>query len=1007
MNFNPRFRKSGFGLVEAIIVAAAVALAIAGVYRFYTSVQAHERAHTEAQNAIQLTNNILRAYSSLGHFGGVNEARLVTENLIPPGMEVDSTGGTVTVGSVFGGTVSAAPVNLDGEANAGLVLTYSAVPKRICAKFVSSAAAGYNFRDINVNSVNVLGADRSLDEGLAVSACASQSESVVSFTISRNHSSALNSPGVCTVPASSPETQTIPCPSGYSGEITRTRSASCPPGATIPVWSDWSTVSNTCSLVCKPDPSSPQIRTSTPCPAGQYGTITERRVSTCAPGQTTGSPSWSDWVVVSNTCSDMCVAPADEIRSPGCPAGQSGEFIERRSASCPSPTGAPVWGPWTTLVYTCEKNCVLPSPNPERRWVPTSGNCDAGSTGTKYWEVEQIRTASCPSSTGAPVYTDWVNTGNIRNEDTSQCTALCTPEAELERWVPREEACPAGFTGSRSWEERQTRTSSCPPGATTPNTSQWVATGERRNFVDECEAQACRVFRGTTFTWRQPGNEYDCEGTVPSDVTIPSGQMLTVEGGAIVTSAVGGPANALNFRAAGRAQYVCNAGALAQTPTAPVCAPAACNVTGSQQVNWAQSGQPDIACTATFGSAIGGGGNFSVPVGGDFTVRDTTGPVFGTQQYQCVQATVSPFGAVARVVATNNSTCYGSCDGIPRPADQTRTYAGCPAGQYGTWVQYDSYESAAYPTCWANSIVNWSPSTPPPGACVACPAATTETQWVDTTPANCPSGQYGKILREKEQRRTRSYSCPAGTTSMPSPSYTNWVDTGEVRNKSGGNSCKDCPANSTEQELRWVAHTNGNCPAGQYGGIGREKEQRRTRTVTYSCPAGTQTLPSPSYGSWSSWTDTGNVRNTGTNTCQACPAAITETRWDPRNPGCPSGQVGQYTFEMQQTRSVTYSCPAGTQTLPSPNYTSWTDTGTTRNVVNTCQPECTVWDEYTTQNTIDTSCPPRLPVLCEPGQKYRHVVIRHLCPSGTQLISAGDWIRISMPSCVSANRSCM
>lgn len=498
--------------------------------------------------------------------------------------------------------------------------------------------------------------------------------------------------------------------------------------------------------------------------------------------------------MVSNTCSDMCVAPADEIRSPGCPAGQSGEFIERRSASCPSPTGDPVWGPWTTLVYTCEQNCVLPSPNPERRWVPTSGNCDAGSTGTKYWEVEQIRTASCPSSTGAPVYTDWVNTGNTRNEDTSQCTALCTPEAELERWVPREEACPAGFTGSRSWEERQTRTSSCPPGATTPNTSQWVATGERRNFVDECEAQACRVFRGTTFTWRQPGNEYDCEGTVPSDVTIPSGQMLTVEGGAIVTSAVGGPANALNFRAAGRAQYVCNAGALAQTPTAPVCAPAACNVTGSQQVNWTQSGQPEIACTATFGSAIGGGGNFSVPVGGDFTVRDTTGPVFGTQQYQCVQATVSPFGAVARVVATNNSTCYGSCDGIPRPADHTRTYAGCPAGQYGTWVQYDSYESAAYPTCWANSIVNWSPSTPPPGACVACPDPVVEEQlqWVDHTGANCPAGQYGIIGREKEQRRTRtrSYNCPAGTATLPSASYTpwsSWSDTGQVRNKAGAN----------------------------------------------------------------------------------------------------------------------------------------------------------------------------------------------------------------------------
>lgn len=1288
MKFTPRSRNSGFGLVEAIIVAAAVAMAVAGVYRFYSSVQARERAHTEAQHAVQISNNILRSYSSLGNFTTVSDARLVSESVLPPGIEVTGPTGSPTISSVFGGTISVSSRNLDGQDGDSLTITYSDVPKRICSQFVSNAAAGFNFRSIQVNSNDVLAANRSLDEGQAVSQCASSPTSTVAFTISRDHSSVATAPGLCSVPASSPETQTISCPAGYSGEITQTRTASCPPGASVPVWGDWSVTSNTCTMVCTPDPSSPQTRTSTPCPAGLYGTITERRVSACAPGQTSGAPSWSDWVEVSNTCSPQCVAPADEIRSPGCPPGQSGEFTERRSATCPSPTSNPVWGPWTTITNTCEQVCTLPSPNPETRWVDTSGNCDDGYSGSKYWQVEQTRTASCPQSTGQPTFTPWQNTGRTRNEDTSHCTSLCTPEPQLERWVPRSEACPAGFSGARSWEERQTRTSSCPPGASSPITSQWTFTGERRNIVDECDAQACRVNQGATFKWQQPGNSYECEGTVASDTLIPSGQMLTVEGGATVSNAIG-PDN-LNFRAAGQAQYVCNAGVLSQQPTAPTCAPASCNVNGNQTANWAQPGQPDIACTARYSSATSGGGNFSVPVGSDFTVRDTTGPVFGTMVVQCVQSTVPGLGSVASTMETSNRVCYGSCDTTPRPNPDTRTHAGCASGQYGTWVQTDAYESAAYPTCWTNTVNEWLPASAPAGACTNCPSPTTELQWGATSdgicPANhygftgrekqqrrtksyncpagtaslpspnytswtdtgevrvvdnrcltcpqpveetrwepasdtatCPSGQYGYIGRERQQVRTKSYNCPAGTLTLPSPSYTSWKntsnyrpttnscvscpaaeteeqtrwvdhsaaacssgqygaiareklqrrtrvksyncpsgtatlpspsytswtawsDTGQIRNKSGGNSCKscashnttqtqwvgtsngqcssgqwgytsrekqqrrsvtyncpagtttlpspsygswtdtgsvrqtsasctNCPASSTQEEKRWTGTSAANCSSGQYGEIAREREQRRTRSVSYNCPAGTTTLPSPTYGGWSGWSNTGNIRNkSGGNSCTACPANSTQTRWvahtaancssgqygkierekqqrrtvsyscpagtktlpsptygsytdtgsirnksggnsctscpsnttqyrwNARNPGCPSGQVGTHTYEMQQSRVRSYSCPAGTQTLPSPNYTTYVDTGTKRNVVNTCKPACTQWDEPITQTETIWSCPDGQ-MACEPGERSRTATLRHLCPSGTQVINPGSWQTIRNPVC--------
>lgn len=54
----------------------------------------------------------------------------------------------------------------------------------------------------------------------------------------------------------------------------------------------------------------------------------------------------------------------------------------------------------------------------------------------------------------------------------------------------------------------------------------------------------------------------------------------------------------------------------------------------------------------------------------------------------------------------------------PKPADETRAQT-CPTGTTGTWSQSRSYSSAAYPTCWTPG--DWSPSSPPAGACVTPP----------------------------------------------------------------------------------------------------------------------------------------------------------------------------------------------------------------------------------------------------------------------------------------------
>ncbi len=54
--------------------------------------------------------------------------------------------------------------------------------------------------------------------------------------------------------------------------------------------------------VCTPDATSPQTQTRQ-CPSGQTGGITETRTSVCAAGA--AAPSWTNWVVSSNTCTDI------------------------------------------------------------------------------------------------------------------------------------------------------------------------------------------------------------------------------------------------------------------------------------------------------------------------------------------------------------------------------------------------------------------------------------------------------------------------------------------------------------------------------------------------------------------------------------------------------------------------------------------------------------------------------------------------------------------------------
>ncbi len=140
------------------------------------------------------------------------------------------------------------------------------------------------------------------------------------------------------------------------------------------------------------------------------------------------------------------------------------------------------------------------------------------------------------------------------------------------------------------------------------------------------------------------------------------------------------------------------------------------------------------------------------------------------------------------------------------------------------------------------------PSSTPPSltACVAPPSTTGHQQ------VACPAGQFGIT----NQQRIGNYACPEAWEAAVLV-WGGWTNT--------SSSCQNCPAPSTESRTQWVG-SSASCPSGQVGIHTWEREQSASRRVNYSCPAGTTTLPPPTYGGWSAWVDTGARRNE-VNTC--------------------------------------------------------------------------------------------------------------------------------------------
>lgn len=649
--------QKGVGLIEVLIVFSVVIILTSYIYVNYAKTSAQEKAFSESKSLIELTNSTLRVFSSSGNFSSISPNMLIESGLVPPNLDLGDVGGQRKITSILGSELEVASATYDGRPDSVIRFTYQDVPQKSCHHFVLAASQGFNFRDIHINNQSVFNNQRLVDPSNILNICHQSNSSDISFFA--QHISQAGTPLIasedCVVPTPSSEDRNTNCPSGYLGTIVERRNAICPAGATLPVWSDWVEISNTCQQVCEPHPSSPETRTTTPCPAGQIGTITEKRESICPPSGV-GSPVWGDWAVVSNTCAAQCIPHADEVLLEACPAGYSGEIKKKRSSACPNPTGSPVWGDWVVVSNTCAPNCVVPSPNYESRWLSANKSCPPGESGYISYEKEQKRYASCASPTSQVTWSGWTDTGVIRNENTSNCVPNCVPDSPLERWVDKEDMlCPQGTVGKRKYQLKEVRTSYCPSNVGSPITSQWKLSNptEIRNLVTDCKPIGCTIPAQKVFKWKHgagTSGNYECQYINPTKKVLNNGETIKLAGTVRVDITNSEFYSNTSFVASGSAEYSCNGGVLSVTPVNNTCQPLLCEIKPKAIHNWYTTGELCVGSPITLQSQYS--------INDIVTFKNNVPRREGRDFGRCVVEN-SPMGMIARLKRISiSSYCY-------------------------------------------------------------------------------------------------------------------------------------------------------------------------------------------------------------------------------------------------------------------------------------------------------------------------------------------------------------
>lgn len=823
--------QEGVSLIELMLVAGVIAVGSAAVLLVYQNVNATSKVSNESDNLRDLTQKITTSYASSGDFSGLSTESAQQESLFPSSMVSPGTNEVVTSwGTPVRVLATTVQINGTSRNNGGFVIAYDRLPAKACIDLISDAAPG--FGDIKVGGTSV-GVGANLNVGQLGELCNRAQGADVQFIYQPATTSLAGGGSLTTCAASmpsAPETQTIACPAGQYGLVNQSRSAFCATYYGSHEWTPWSTVSQNCA----PCPS-PETRVNTQslsCPTGQLGTWEQTR---------------------------------NEQRIADCPlAGPNG------------PTETFNWGSWTgtsawtNSVNTCAPICVLPTPSTETRWTPQSQACAPGQSGHNTWERDEIRTASCPAATGAFVWAAWAPRGATRNVSNT-CSPCPSPENQTL-------TCPAGQVGSI----KQNRTFTCSgegswnAWTTTSNTCTTCPAPQSQNLgcpagqvglIQQNRTFNCAGETGNWNGWTTTSNTCTtCPAPQSETLSCPAGQVGQIQRSRSYNCSGSG-----SWGAWANTSNTCTTCPAPETQTQTLACPSfqvgeirqqnsrtfTCSGTGGWS-NWTGWTTTSNTCAwpACDGSVVGNAKNYMA------RYPDIANAFYNSwgQNYNQVYAHWYSNGYYE-----GRQSCWAAPCAAPGPetrsqqVNELRQFA-CPAGTYGPNPGIDEWRvatqnSTRYASCpaptgaftwggWSGwttvSATGWNRTA---YHCNACPGNATEYNYNDYVyrSTGCPAGQTGvqQWYAQQVQTRTRFYTCPEGSNSIPPAQYTGWSgwsDTGYTHSYSS--TCTpSCVAPAPYYEINDLYNS---CPTNRLQRYGRAQ-----RLVSWSCPG-----PQASYGGW-------------------------------------------------------------------------------------------------------------------------------------------------------------
>ncbi|AMR78618.1 type 4 pilus major pilin [Cupriavidus nantongensis] len=173
-----RNNQGGFTLVEMLIAAVLLALAIAGIYKGVADYLANDRANRELKELPAVIAAIQQKFAQRQSYAGATTAGLVNLGVFPESWVIGN-----TVQNRWGGTVTVATTTLV-SANDGLTLTFTQVPRAECTDVVPGMEQ--SVRAVTVGGTPVKANNAQTDIMLVGNACAAGGASnTIVYTIGK------------------------------------------------------------------------------------------------------------------------------------------------------------------------------------------------------------------------------------------------------------------------------------------------------------------------------------------------------------------------------------------------------------------------------------------------------------------------------------------------------------------------------------------------------------------------------------------------------------------------------------------------------------------------------------------------------------------------------------------------------------------------------------------------------------------------------------------------------